>query len=122
MPRTLPPSLSYFVLALSAGMVTYAMKGFSLFSILFLSPFAALAVAAAIAKRNVIVRFAVMVGMLFLALDGFLLYGLLTGSGSSTDAVSLGVVTFLQLLVISPIVAAAIIVGRGRWRHGRNIV
>jgi hypothetical protein len=121
MPRTLPPSISYLVLALSAGVITLAMKGLSGFSVFLVSPFAALAVAAAIAKRNVIVRFAVVLGVLFFALDCFLLYSLMQ-SGSSTDTIGLAVVKFLQLIGILPLLVAALIVGRGTWRHGRNIV
>jgi hypothetical protein len=42
--------------------------------------------------------------------------------GSSTGAIGLGVVKSLQLLGIVPLLVAAVIVGRGNWRDGRNIV
>ena len=122
MPAHMPPKYSYAVLAASAapfgGIFAYSggarqfLDGVP-FLLLLLSPFLAFALATLIAKRNVIVRFAVVLGCLFLVIDLTALLSVVQAN-ASTSAIGLMILIFLELLVAVPILLAGAIAGRVR--------
>ncbi len=120
----MPPKYSYAVLGASTvllgGLWGYmggnSAEGLPLL-LLLLSPFVLFAVAAHAAKRNLIVRVAVLFGCLFLALDCAILYGV-SESKSSTSGIGLGIAAVLQIMFSAALVLAAFIAGR--WGQNRN--
>jgi hypothetical protein len=124
----MPPKYSYAVLGASicvlGGALAY-LRGMSglldgVPLLLYLvSPIFVFALAALIAKRNVIVRFCVALGCLFLAIDFIALVSVLSAKGS-TSAIGLGVLIILQMLVAVPLLIAGLVAGRVRWGRESN--
>jgi hypothetical protein len=125
MPPHMPPKYSYAVLALSAaifgGMQLY-LGGTDPFLLFVWSPFVVLSLAALVAKRNVVVRFAVVLGGLFLVINLVALASMI-GTTSSTSAIGVGVLVILQLLVAAVVLLGGILAGRLPWgRRSDGIV
>jgi len=120
MPPHMPPKYSYAVLAVSAALFGGAqlyLGGTDPFLLFVWSPFVFLSLAALVAKRNVVVRFAVVLGCLFLIVDLAALVSMM-GAGSSTSAIGVGVLVVLQLLFAAALLLGGIVAGRVPW--GRN--
>ena len=124
----MPPKYSYAVLGASVCVLGSAlaylggMNGLleSIPLLLFLvSPIFVFSLAALVAKRNVIVRLAVVLGCIFLTID---VIALLAGvdAKASTSVIGLGVLIILQLLVAVPVLIASLIAGRVRWGRESN--
>ena len=128
MPYHMPPKYSYAVLLASVcslgGALAYLggtrglLEGLPLLLFL-LSPIFVLSLAALVAKRNIVVRFAVVMGCLFLAIDVIALVTGLNAMGS-TSVIGLGALIILQLLVAVPLLIASLIAGRVRWGRETN--
>jgi hypothetical protein len=122
------PKYSYVVLALSVGalggVLAYVggigklLEGFP-FLLFLVSPFLVFSLAAMVAKRNIVIRFAVVLGCLFLVIDVVALFAAVEARGS-TSAIGLGVLVFLQLLVAVPLLVASLVAGRVRLGRGTN--
>jgi hypothetical protein len=128
MPPIISPKVSFLVLGVATlllGALCIHAEGlrgvFNGLFLLLVSPFATLAVASQVARRNVIVRFSVVLGLIFLAIDAVSMYSVLI-SESSTAAIGLGVVALLQLLLAAPLLIASGITARGSTDASDRIV
>ena len=121
MPREMPAKYSHALLAvglvLVAGPQLYTGE-LSAFLLFLLSPFLLFSFAAAIAKRNIIIRFTVVLGALFLVVD--ILAFLSTFGASSTAPIGLAVLVFLQSVVALAVLVAAFVAGRVHLRGRPN--
>jgi hypothetical protein len=117
MPQHMPPRYSYVVLGTSAALFGAAqiyLGGVDPFLLFVWAPFAVFSLAALLAKRNLIVRFAVVLGGLFLLIDLVALVSMF-GSGSSTSGIGVGVLVLLQLAVAAILLLASVVAGRVPW-------
>ena len=124
----MPPKYSYAVFGASVCLIGGALallRGTSglldgLALLLFwVSPMLLFALAALVAKRNVVVRISVVLGCLFLAINFFALVGGLA-TNASTSAIGFSALVILQLLVAAPLLIAGLLAGRVRWGRESN--
>ena len=78
--------------------------------LLVLSPFLLFSAAAAMAKRNIVIRFAVVLGALFLLIDVFAFISII--GGKSTAPIGLAVLVLLQLVPAGILLIASLLAGR----------
>jgi hypothetical protein len=101
------------VLAIAAQAYAGELSGFLFFV---LSPLLLLSLAAAITKRNIVIRLGVVLGALFLLMD-ILAFVSMTGA-NSTAPIAFGVVVILQLVLAVALLLAALVAGRVNLRRG----
>ena len=78
-----------------------------MFWALVVSPFVLLAFAATIARKGIIVRFALVLGLMFLVVDGIAFWTLLAEQ-SSTGSIGMAVIALLQLCAAVILLIASI--------------
>jgi len=116
----MPPTYSYVLLVVSAVVFSLLLvmtagldklAGLPIYLLVLVSPFAVFSVAARIAKRNVIVRIAVVFGYLFLAIDIVTVLSV-SRATDGLAVIGLALVAFVQMLFGLALLAGAAVAGR----------
>lgn len=84
-----------------------------MFWVLLLLPFVLLVLAGAIANKGRLVRAAVVLALIFLLLDGFALWDLMSPPRQSTGSIGVGVLALLELLVAIVLLIVSLVRSKG---------
>ena len=83
-----------------------------MFWFLLISPFVVLGLAALIARKGIVVRFAFVLTAIFAFVDAIALWDLMAGSRSSTAPIGLGIIGLVELILAIALLIASPFVRR----------
>ena len=91
-----------------------------MFWALLVSPFILLMLAAIVARKGLVVRFALALGSIFLVIDGIAFWSLLSEQQSSTGSIGLAVIALLELAVAVVLLIASPFARKAMARNENN--